>query len=147
MDKPRPYVTAALLCEKVLHEKDESLTLVRIVDKMQYRLEGIGVALPEGLKPMVNIQGLVSIKSGPVTGDHTIKVVAERPNGDRKEIVVFPVKFLGKDQGQNLVLNIGLGIEQDGLYWFDVVFDEEVLTRIPLMVIPLPEQAPKLQNP
>ncbi len=144
MDKPRPYVTAALLCERVLHEKDESLTLVRITDRLQYRIEGSG--LPEGVKPIVPVQGLISVKSGPVTGDHTIKIVVERPNGERKEVFVFPVKFLGKDQGQNLVLNIGLGIEQDGLYWFDVLFDDEVLTRIPLMVTPLQEQIPKGQN-
>jgi hypothetical protein len=137
MDKPRPYVTAALLCETVLQEKDESLTLVRIADKIQYQLQGIGVALPQGVKPVVNIQGLVSVKAGPVIGDHVIKIVVERPDGDRKEAAVFPIKFLGKDQGQNMVLNIGLGIEQDGLYWFDVVFDEDVLTRIPLMITPI----------
>jgi hypothetical protein len=136
MDKPLPYVTAALLCERVLHEKDETLSLVRVIDRLQY-------AVPEGIKPMIQIQGLVSVKSGLVTGDHTIKIIAEKPKGDRKEVVNFPVKLLGKDQGQNLILNIGLGIEQDGLHWFDVLFDGELLTRIPLMVTPLPEETPK----
>ncbi len=137
-NQPKPYVTAALLCEKVLQEKDETLTLVRVADRIQYRIQGQG--LPEGIRPAVNIQGLVSLKSGPVTGDHRIRIVTERPNGDRKEAVAFPVKFLGKDQGQNLILNLTLGVDQDGLYWFDVMFDEELVTRIPLMVIPLEEQ-------
>lgn len=147
MEKPRPYVTAALLCEKVLQEKDESLTIVRIADKVQYRVEGIGAKLPEGIKPMLNIQGLVSMKSGSVTGEHVIKIVVVRPKGDRKEVASFPVKFLGGDQGQNIILNMGLGIEQDGLYWFDVVFDEEMLTRVPLMVIPLQEQTQQGKMP
>jgi hypothetical protein len=144
MDKPLPFVTAALLCERVLREKDESLTLVRIADKLQYRLEGQN--LPENIKPMVNINGLVSVKAGPVTGDHTISITVERPNGDRKEVGAFPVKFLGKDQGQNLILNMGIGVDQDGLYWFDVIFDGQVLTRIPLMITPLPAPAAKAEN-
>ncbi len=144
MDKPRPYITAALLCERVLREKDESLTLVRIADRIQYQIKGRG--LPEGIKPLVSIQGLVSVKSGPVTGDHKISIIAEKPNGDRKEAVVFPVKFLGKDQGQNLILNMNVGVDQDGLYWFDVMFDDELLTRIPLMIIPLQEEEPAVQK-
>lgn len=144
MDKPRPYVTAALLCEKVIQEKDESITIVRIADRLQYRLEG--QSLPAGVRPMVNIQGLVSIKSGPVTGDHEIKIFAERPSGERKEVMALPVKLLGNDQGQNIILNLGIGVDQDGLYWLEVMFDGEVLTRCPLMITPLPtgvQGAPK----
>jgi hypothetical protein len=140
MDQQRPYITAALLCEKVLHEKDESLSLIRIADKIQYRLDG--PALPAGLKPMISLHGLVSLKSGPVVGEHRVVVVIQRPAGDRKEVAGYDVKFLGEDQGQNVILNISLGIEQDGLYWFDVLFDGEVLTRIPLMITPMPLPPP-----
>jgi len=136
MEKPRPYVTAALLCEKVLQEKDESISLVRIADKLQYRFEGPGV--PPGLKPAIALQGFVSLKSGPVVGPHRVSVVIERPAGDRKEALSYEMNFLGEDQGQNIILNLSLGIEQDGLYWFDLLFDEELLTRIPLTVSALP---------
>jgi len=139
-------VTAALLCEKVLQEKDEALTIMRIADKLQYKLQGIGTSLPEGIKPIVSIEGVVSLKSGPVVGDHTIKVILERPNGDRKDVFTYPATFLGKDHGQNIILRMGLGIEMDGLYWFDILFDEELLTRIPLMVTPAPESAPQEQT-
>lgn len=141
MDKLHPYVTAALLCERVIQEKDESLTIVRIADRLQYRLEGQG--LPAGSKPMVNIQGLVGIKSGPVTGDHEIKIYVEKPSGERKEALNLPVKLMGKDQGQNIILNLGIGVDQDGLYWLEVVFDGEVLTRCPLMITPLPTGTPE----
>jgi hypothetical protein len=70
----------------------------------------------------------------------------QRPDAIRKELYAIPVKFLGEDQGQNVILNIALGVEQDGLYWFDVLFEEEVLTRIPLMVMPLQEQVLPGQN-
>ncbi|MBZ5680330.1 MAG: hypothetical protein LAO24_09515 [Acidobacteriia bacterium] len=146
MDKPRPYVTAALLCEKVLVEKDETITLVRVADRIQYSVQGVGVGLPAGLKPIIKLHGLVAIKSGLVTGDHLIDIFIQRPSGDRKEVVTYPVKFLGQDHGQNLILNMGIGIDQDGLYWFDVLFDGELLTRIPLMVTPAQEQTPPEQK-
>jgi hypothetical protein len=132
MEKPRPYITAALLCEKVLQEKDESISLVRIADKLEYRFEGPGIT--PGIKPAIALQGFVSLKSGPVVGPHRVSVVIEQPSGQRKEALSFNINFLGKDQGQNVILNLGLGIEQDGLYWFDILFDEEVLTRIPLTI-------------
>ncbi len=102
--------------------------------------------MPAGIKPIVPLQGLISLKSGSVIGDHTIKVVVEKPTGERKEVFLFPAKFLGKDQGQSIILKIGLGIDVDGLYWFDVLFDEELLTRIPLVVIPEPEPEPQAQT-
>jgi hypothetical protein len=132
MDKPRPYLLAAVLCEQVLQE---TLTVVRIVDKLQYGV--VGQTLPEGIKPAVSIKGLIALRSGPVTGEHVIKIVGEKPNGSRKDLFSTPINFLGKDQGQNIILNFGIGIDQDGLYWFDVFFDDELLTRIPLIVTPL----------
>ena len=142
MDKPRPYVSA-LLCEKILQEKDESLTLVRVADRLQYRIEGKG--LPEGIKPMIAINGLVSLKAGPVVGDHTVKIVGEKPNGERKELHSMSVNLMGKEHVTNIILNMGIGIDQDGLYWFDVVFDDEVLTRMPLLVTPA--QMPSAEKP
>ena len=143
MDKPRPYVTAALLCERVLQEKDESLTVVRIIDKIQYRV--LGNALPEGTKPLISLQGLVGIKSGSAVGNHTIKIIGEKPSGERKDVYSVSVEFLGKDHGRNLIMSLNIGIDENGLYWFDVLFDDEVLTRIPLIVTPLEESLPQEQ--
>jgi hypothetical protein len=132
MEKPRPYLLAALLCEKILQEKDGTISVIRVVDRMEYKLEGI----PEGLnlKPIVPLACFISLKSGPVTGDHAIKLVVERPSGNRKDAFSHIFNFVGQDLGQNLIINMGLGIEEQGLHWFDLFFDEEWLTRIPLIV-------------
>ena len=135
--KKLPYVTAALLCEKVLQESDGTVSAIRIIDRVQYRIEQ---ALPPGVKPMLSVQGLICIKSGPVIGQHTLKVVSERPDGQRKDVHVQPVELRGKDHGINLILNIGIGVDQDGLFWFEVLFDDELLSRFPLLITPLPEQ-------
>lgn len=140
-NKTLPYIAAALLCEKVLQEKDEVISIMRIVDRLQYRVEG----LPPGVKPIVNLQGLIMLKSGPVSGEHTVTIVAERPNGERKELNRLPIVLRGKDYGHNIILNLGLGVEQDGLYWFDVLFDGDVLSRIPITVSQLQnEQVQKI---
>ena len=130
MDKPRPYLTAALLCEKVLQENNGSVSLIRIADKLSYK----SIGMPQGMTPVARIAGFIGLKSGPVIGEHVIKIIAENPLGKRQEVATFPVKFEGKDHGQNLIVHLNLGIENDGLCWFDVVIDDEVLTRIPLIV-------------
>jgi len=136
MPNPLPYVTAAFLCERILQEKDDVISALRIIDRLQYRLEGA----PQDTKPMLNLQALIMFKSGPVTGEHDVKIIVENPRGDRKEVYALKVVLNGKDHGQNIIMNMGLGVEHDGLYWFDVVFDADVLTRIPLTVTALPQQ-------
>ena len=132
MANARPYVTAALICETTLEEKNGSLTIVRITDRLEFEITG----LPKGSQPVLNLRGLLSLKSGPVKGEHKLSIKIIRPNGATKgEVVLPPIKFLGGDQGQNVLLNIGLQIEEEGLYWFDVLFEEELLTRIPLMIV------------
>ena len=141
MEKPLPYIQAALLCEKILQEADGSLSIIRIADKLGYRVEGF----PPGYKPAIVLTGLVALKSGPIVGDHAVKVVVENPAGERKEILSTPFKFLGKDHGQNIILNLAIGIAQDGIYWFDVFCDEDLLTRIPLIIAQ--EREEKSQEP
>lgn len=130
MDKPRPYLTAALLCEKVLQEGNGTVSVIRVADRLGYNVAG----MPQGMIPIAQLSGLICLKSGPVTGDHTLKIIGENPTGDRQELFTFPLQLMGKDHGQNIILNIAFGIQRDGLHWFDVVFDDEVLTRIPLIV-------------
>ncbi len=132
MDKPRPYVTAAMFCEKVLVEKDEVVSVMRMIDNMQYRLEGPG--LPENVKAALNVQALISLKAGPVEGEHTVSLVLEKPTGERKEVFSTTLKFLTPDQGQNLIASMTIGVDEDGLFWMDVLFDGEVLTRTPLKI-------------
>lgn len=141
MDKPKPYITAALLCENVLEEKNGSLTVVRIADRVEFSSQG----MPEGYKPMIVLKGLLSLKSGPVKGDFAMKILVIRPNGQQKgEPIILPkVNFQGGDHGQNTILNITLGLEEEGAHWFDVYFEDELLTRIPLMVVKQQELASK----
>ena len=130
MDKP--YVSAAILCEQILEEKNGSLTLVRIADRVDFSIQG----LPSGYTPVIALKGLLSLKSGPVKGDFTIKLIVTRPNGETQgQPMILPkMTFLGGEHGQNAILNISVAIHEEGVYWFDVYFENEPLTRIPLVV-------------
>ena len=38
-------------------------------------------------------------------------------------------------QGPQLILKIRLPVDEEGVYWFNVFFDEELVTRMPLRVV------------
>jgi hypothetical protein len=44
---------------------------------------------------------------------------------------MWPVEFLGGERGVNLKIVFTLQAPKFGLYWFDVLWRDEVLTRIP----------------
>jgi hypothetical protein len=142
-NKPLPYVTAAFLCEKILQEANGTISAIRIADKIGYTISG----MPPGFSPTTQISGLLLLKSGPVIGDHLIKVVVEYPDGKRQDAFRQSVNFKGQDHGQAVIMNIALGIGTDGLYWFDVLFDDEVLTRIPITLTHEQQQAVKPSDP
>ena len=143
MDKvPMPYLTAALLCERVIEEKNGTLSVIRIADRVEVEIPPGGV--PGGYRPVVPISGLVALKSGPAKGSFTLRIIITRPSGERLEGPAIPVELEGEDRGQNFILNFLIGVSEEGLHWFEVVFENQVLSRIPLMVVR--KQEPELES-
>ena len=127
MANSKPFVAAACVCEKVLQEKDDVASLMRIVDTFTLQ----AVNLPPGFEPMVSLTVFVSVKSGDVTGQHEIGLVLRSPDGKRHDVRKWPVVLNGGEHGAHLVLNFNLTKPKMGLYWFDVVWGEDNLTSIP----------------
>ena len=131
-DKPLPYITAALLCESVIEEKNGTLSIVRIADRMEYQVTG----MPEGYVPVLQFQGLLALKSGPAKGNFKVEIKTARPTGKvSPEVISIPVQLNGGDHGFNVKLSFVLTVHEEGLHWFDVYFDGELLTRIPFTVV------------
>ena len=129
-----PYLTAALLCEKVLQEKDGILSAIRIVDRIIATAQGSQP--PEQMPPVpVNITALLMLKSGAVQGSYTIKVQPVAPSGFQSPAISWPIFLEGQDRGANVILQIVFQAQEEGLYWFEVCFKDELLTRIPLRVV------------
>ncbi len=129
-----PFLSAALLCEKVLHEKDEVISIIRIVDRVAFTVPASHS--PETLPPMpINLHALISFKSGGARGRHTVKLIIETPSGIRLPEQLMSALFEGEDRGVNLILNINMIVDQEGVYWFDVLLEDQLLTRIPLRIL------------
>jgi len=126
----RPLLRIAAFCEKFLQERDGTVSLIRIVDRITVRGQSKDMpALP------VSLFLVVSFMSGFMRGKASIRVKPVTPSGKELERVEFPVLFEGEDRGVNIVHNITLVTREEGLYWFDLYVEDELITRIPLRVL------------
>jgi hypothetical protein len=123
---------AAFFCDKVLREHDEVLSAVRIVDIVKFALPPEG--LPQNSKPLLPTVLFLGVKSGALKGDFTLKLRAVRPNGVASELLSMPLTLTGDNAGQNYILNVAIGVEEEGLHWFEVLFEDEVITAVPLTI-------------
>lgn len=62
----------------------------------------------------------------------------ETPKKERKIITEksMPMMFTGGAQGANVQIHLTLAVKDFGMYWFDVMWGDEMLTRIPLDIKP-----------
>jgi hypothetical protein len=133
----KPFLAAAFFCEKVLEQKDDVLTVVRIVDQF---FVTIPLNMPEGVKPAVQLTGLLSFKKsspGAEAETHEVRMKLRFPSGKvqplpPREIIFKPDEL----SGCNMILNFGLGVEEFGLFWLEVsVDDDAVVTRMPFRLL------------
>jgi hypothetical protein len=130
-----PWLTAALLCERVIEDKEGTLTVVRIVDRVIS--SAIGQGTPEQMPSVpVSVTLLVAFKSGDAHGRSDLRIELEPPTGLRTPIAqMLSILNEGEDRGSNLVLNLNFTAQHEGLYWFDLILDDRLITRVPLRVV------------
>lgn len=129
-----PYLVAALLCEKVLQEKDETVSIIRMIDRVTLTVPAS--LSPETLPPLpLTLMLFLAFKSGSARGRHTIKLRIESPSGIKLPEQLLPVLFEGEDRGANLNLALNMVVDQEGVYWFDILLEAELITRIPLRIL------------
>jgi uncharacterized protein DUF6941 len=129
-----PYLSAAVLCERVLEEKDGVVTLVRLVDRLLIASQG--PEAPSTLPPTtISLVAVIWLRSGEARGSHTLKIRPELPSGQSLDAPQVTIHLEGEERGTRSVFNLNLVAEQEGLYWFDVLFDDNLLTRIPFRII------------
>jgi hypothetical protein len=133
-----PYLVAALLCERVLDEKDNVKTLVRIVDRVLRHVAG--PAPPEQMEPFeYDCAIYLRFRCGRVSGPRQVRVDVARPDGGRQTIIHVPVRFEeGDTRFADVVLRLIARFDTPGLYWFLVYFEDELAARIPFTVEYIP---------
>ncbi|MBI4609615.1 MAG: hypothetical protein HY726_11470 [Candidatus Rokubacteria bacterium] len=132
-----PYLSTAVFCEKVLQEKDGVASVIRIVDRFIVTISASGSEPPEKMPPMtITTTAFLSFKSGFAKGSQVIKLVPRDPSGrPMAPEALLPVFFEGDDRGASVTVNVTFRVEEEGLYWFDVLLGDRLMTKIPLRVV------------
>lgn len=131
-----PYLNAALLCERTIEEPDGVLTLVRLVDKVTAGPTP-GAQAEQEFQPFpVRLSLVVVLRRGDATGTYEVKVRPREPDGTELQASGVQVAFPGDDPGEavNVLINMGLGVQFEGLYWFDILINDRVVSRLSLRI-------------
>jgi len=126
----RAYLQIAVFCEKVLREADGVFSLIRIID----RFNTVG-ATPEMSPQVLRFFLVVSFKSGFMRGKQTISLRPKSPTGQDLPAMEFPVLFEGDDdRGTAIAFELNWAVNEEGLFWWDLYLNQELVTRMPLRV-------------
>ena len=132
----KPFVQVACVCEKALIEPDGVPSLIRVVDTYTVDAAGELPDLPPGFGVLMPLWVVVSLKSGDVVGEHEVALQLHGPNNQPFPARKWRVVFNGGEHGVNVRVAFTLDSPIFGLYWFDVIWENEVLTRIPFRLKP-----------
>jgi hypothetical protein len=130
-----PFLQMAVFCEKVLHEKDGVLSAIRIIDRVTHSISA--ETIPDSM-PAINfpVTAVICFKSGDATGKYEVKIKTIPPSGEEVATFSGPILFTEeKNQGANIVINMMLAAKQEGIYWFDVMLNDQLVTRMPFQII------------
>ncbi len=125
---------AALLCERVLQEVDTVLSFIRIVDR--FLRPRPSAQIPS--QPPIQVTLVTAFKGGGVpTGTYKIKVRVFKPEATTPFIEVENDAFFQgpPDMGVTIGTPLLLAGDEEGLYWIDVFFMDQLATRVPFRVI------------
>ena len=131
---PKPIITVAALCEKVLQEKDGVLSLIRVFDRFLVP-EASATQAPG--QPLALLQGMlvVCLRSGDFKGSLDVGVRIRQPTDEILTFTeTFPSLFNGGDHGVNLIVQVLMPVAHRGLHWFEVLAQGEVIGRTPFTV-------------
>ena len=144
MEQPlAPSLRIAALCERVLEEKDGSLSLIRLIDRLVITAEGTDV--PKELPPgQVPLTALMSWISG--LGNYEAKIRVIFPDGNSFETPTLPFYLDSLDKVQNQIVRLVLPVKRQGVYWFDFVLGDEIKRRVPLRVVYQRKQLPQART-
>jgi len=135
-----PYLSAALICEKLLKEQDGVATPVRVVDTL---ILNPGTNLDEIKKHEVatfspNLKLYVNLRPGEVKNDKSFEIYQISPSGKRHRFGVGELKFSERKpaDGVETVVPVQLKLDPDifGTYWYEILVDGVEITRVPLTI-------------
>ena len=129
-----PYLSVAAFCEQVIEDKSGVLSLIRIVDRLDFIIQGPNA--PEEMPVSnLNLTLVLTLKSGDARGSHEVKIVPELPSGETLSPSILSVHLEGGNRGADLISKFDMPLAMPGVYWFKIYIDGEFLTQTPIEVI------------
>jgi hypothetical protein len=133
-----PHLAAAFLCEKVLQERDGVPSYIRAVDRFTVLKLPTGAQLPPGMAlPTIQAHLVIALKAGDLAAaKYKINVTLVKPDGSEVSSQEIEVFFSGSDDnGVAVTSPMAIPNPDEGLHWFDVYFEGQRLTRVPMRVL------------
>jgi len=127
----RPFVQVAAICQTALQEAAGYLSLVRLMDRVAFA----GITEEMQPQPLNQLAIVVLLKSGDLKGKYNMSIIPVTPSGKRLPGPQLSVLFEGEERGVAAILPVAIVADEEGLYWFDVILEQDLLTRIPLRVM------------
>lgn len=110
------------------------LSAIRIVDQITHTI--VAPSMPEELpKVPFNLTFLITFKSGRARGRQTVQLAMEDPSGARKELFAHSLQFEGEHRGANWVIQANVMFSMEGLYWFEVILEDRLVTKMPVKLL------------
>src|SRR5688572_3173409 len=116
-----PWVSFAVLCEKTIEDKNGRLSLINIVDQINVSATP-SQDVPEQM-PQVTLKliAAVGFKAGILKGQNDIKLALLKPSGEPGPSITISLLFQGDERGTNFLTEMNLNLNEEGLYWIDVL--------------------------
>lgn len=128
---PRPWVLVATFCQTAIVEANTgNLSVIRVIDTLPL----IGTTREMQPTP-VQLTMAILFKSGEMHGQYNVRLRCNSPSQVQTEGPEIPFYFEGGDRGVQAVMPVGLYANEQGIYWFDVLLEGDIITRVPLRVI------------
>lgn len=127
-----PWVSFAVLCEKTIEDKLGRLTLINIVDQVNFSPPQGQDSTAEPLAVPIRLVVAIGFKGGVLKGPADIKLQFMKPSGEKGASMQVSALFQGDERGTNLVTDLNMILNEEGLYWIEVFVQEQFMTRIPL---------------
>lgn len=130
-----PYLLVACICENVVERKDQVLTLVNIIDRVTFTVQG---ERPPEIMPAADWKGnlVVIMKAGRARGRYELRVTPELPGGGSLPSAAISIFLEGADdRGVQVIMPLYMRLEQEGLYWFNLELEGQEITRLPLRTV------------
>lgn len=138
-----PHLTCFAVCEKVLEEKDGTKSAIRMVNRLTRRVAGENV--PKEMAAFEHrFDVLVSLKRG-IRGKEkcSYEIRIQNASGEQVRAASGTIRFDGgPGKGVDLRANLLMIFDREGTYWLELYIDEVLMSRQPIAVHYLIQEAP-----